>query len=49
MKKLINLLHLNHKTFWTKENIISLVFSILFLIIALSIQKFADNYVIKTG
>lgn len=49
MRKLIDLLHLNHKAFWTKENIISLVFSVLFLIIALSIQKFADNYVIKTG
>lgn len=49
MRKLLNLLHLNHKTFWIKKNIISLLFSAIFLIIAIIIQKYADNYVVKTG
>jgi hypothetical protein len=48
MKKTFNLLQFNHKTFWIKKNVISLLYSIMFLIIAFFIQKFADNYVIKT-
>ncbi|MDD5770340.1 MAG: phosphatase PAP2-related protein [Candidatus Gracilibacteria bacterium] len=49
MKKIIELLHFKHKTFWTKEHIVSLFFSIGLLIIALFIQRIADSYVVKTG
>ena len=49
MKKLIKWLHSHHKTFWTKERLISLILSFILLIIALLIQKVADNYVVKTG
>jgi len=47
VKKIIKWLHYNHKTFWVKDRIISLLVSIILLSIALFIQKIADNYVIK--
>lgn len=48
MKKIIKWLHSHHKIFWTKDKIISLIISIVLLVIALFIQKIADNYVLKT-
>lgn len=48
MLKLIKSLHFHHKKFWTKDKIISLVISIVLLVIALFIQKIADNYVVET-
>ena len=38
-----------HKNFWNQERLISLIWTVILLGIALSFQKFADNYVIETG
>lgn len=48
MLKLLKLLNSNHRNFWNKDKILSLLFSIILLIIAIFIQKIADNYVIET-
>jgi hypothetical protein len=45
MKKFIDNLQSRHKNFWTKGRIISLLTSLLFLVTALFIQKFANDYV----
>lgn len=49
MKKIIKVLYLFHKNFWTKEIIFSLFIGIILLIIASFIQRIANNYVIITG
>jgi hypothetical protein len=38
-----------HKYFWNRERIISLIWTFLIFGIALTFQKFADEYVIETG
>ncbi len=38
-----------HKGFWNRERVISLVWTLVLFGIALTFQKFADNYVMSTG
>jgi len=41
-------LHLNHKNFWKRDNVISLLLGLILLIISLIFQKIANDYVMKT-
>lgn len=47
--RIIKTTYHRHKSFWNRERIISLLWTFVIFGIALTFQKFADEYVIETG
>jgi hypothetical protein len=47
MKKFFRTIHFNHQKIWNKENLLSLLFGVMLFVIALILQKFANDYLLS--
>jgi hypothetical protein len=47
MKNFFSTIHINHKNAWNKENLLSLLFGVILFVIALILQKFANDYLLS--
>ena len=46
MKEFFKTIHFNHKNNWNKESLLSLMFGLVLFVIALILQKFANDYLL---